>query len=60
MYVLGGKKVLPVSLGFAFGKRQRWHYQLNGHELEQILGDSEGQGSPECCSAWGQKETDTT
>ena len=21
-----------------------WHHQLNGHEFEQILGDSEGQG----------------
>ena len=38
------KKVLPVSLGFTFGKRQRWHHQLNGHEFEQILGDSEGRG----------------
>ena len=25
-----------------------WHHQLNGHEFEQILGDSEGQGSLEC------------
>ena len=23
----------------------RWHHQLNGHEFEQALGDSEGQGS---------------
>ena len=23
-----------------------WHPQLNGHEFEQILGDSEGQGRP--------------
>ena len=23
-----------------------WHHQLNGHEFEQTLGDSEGQGSP--------------
>ena len=23
----------------------RWHHQLNGHESEQTLGDSEGQGS---------------
>ena len=23
----------------------RWHHQLNGHEFEQTLGDSEGQGS---------------
>ena len=22
-----------------------WHHQLNGYEFEQILGDSEGQGS---------------
>jgi len=22
-----------------------WHHQLNGHEFEQALGDSEGQGS---------------
>ena len=22
-----------------------WHHQLNGHELEQTWGDSEGQGS---------------
>ena len=21
-----------------------WHHRLNGHELEQTLGDSEGQG----------------
>ena len=27
-----------------------WHYQLNGHEFEQGLGDSEGQGSLACCS----------
>ena len=26
------------------------HYQLNGHDLEQTLGDNEGQGSLACCS----------
>ena len=30
-----------------------WHHQLNGHEFEQTLGDSEGQGSLTCCSPWG-------
>ena len=25
-----------------------WHHQLNGHEFEQSLGDSEGQGSLAC------------
>ena len=37
----------------------RWHHQLNGHEFEQTLGDSEGQGSLACCSPWGHKELDT-
>ena len=27
-----------------------WHYWVNGWEFEQILGDSEGQGSLMCCS----------
>ena len=25
-----------------------WHYQLNGHESEQTLGDGEGQGGLVC------------
>ena len=25
-----------------------WHHQLNGHEFEQTLGDSEGQGRLMC------------
>ena len=42
-------------LGKIEGKRRReaiedemvgWHHQLNGHEFEQTLGDSEGQGKP--------------
>ena len=37
-----------------------WHQQLNGHEFEQTLGDSEGQGSLACYSPWGHKELDTT
>ena len=37
-----------------------WHHQLNGHEFEQTLGDSEGQGSLVCCSPWGCKESDMT
>ena len=30
-----------------------WHHRLNGHEFEQIPGDSEGQGNLTCCSPWG-------
>ena len=36
-----------------------WHHQLNGHEFKQAPGDGEGQGSLECCSPWGCKESDT-
>ena len=42
------------------GKTVGWHHRLNGHEFEQALGDGEGQGSLECCSPWGCKESDTT
>ena len=37
-----------------------WHHQLKGHEFEQALGDGEGQGSLECCSPWGRRESDMT
>ena len=37
-----------------------WHHQLNGHELEQTLGDSEGQGNLVCYSPWDHEELDTT
>ena len=37
-----------------------WHHQLDGHELEQTQGVSEGQGSLVCCSLWGYKLSDTT
>ena len=37
-----------------------WHHQFNGHELEQILGDGEGQGGLACYGPWGYKESDMT
>ena len=37
-----------------------WHNELIGHEFEQALVESEGQGSLACCSPWGSKESDTT
>ena len=33
---------------------------INGHDFEQIQGDSEGQVSLVCCSLWGHKESDAT
>ena len=44
-------------------QRMRWLggiSRLSGHESEQTLGDSEGQGSLACCGPWGLKESDTT
>ena len=29
-----------------------WHHWLSGHDFEQALGDSVGQGSLECCIPW--------
>ena len=37
-----------------------WYHWLNGHEFEQTLGDSEGQGILMCCSLWDHKELDIT
>ena len=36
----------------------RQHHQLNGHEFEQTLGDSEGQGSLVCCGPWSLRVGD--
>ena len=37
-----------------------WHHWPNGHEFEQIPGDSEWQESLACCSPWVRKESNTT
>ena len=37
-----------------------WHHLLNGHESNQTLGDSEGQGNLAYCCLWGCKESDIT
>ena len=36
----------------------RVHHRLNGHEFEQAVGDSEGQGSLACCSPWAHNTTE--
>ena len=36
----------------------RQHHWLSGHEFEQTQGDDGGQGSLECCSPLGCKESD--
>ena len=37
------------------GEMVGWHHRLNGHEFEQALGVSDGQGSLAYCSPWGCK-----
>ena len=37
-----------------------WHHRLDGHKLEQTLGDGGGQGNQACCSSWGHRESDPT
>ena len=46
--------------GMTEGKMVGWHHQLNGHELEQTLGDCERQGSLACYHPWGHKELTMT
>ena len=36
------------------------HHGLSGHELEQTLGDSEGQGSLAMLQSMGSQESDMT
>ena len=37
-----------------------WRHRLDGNELEQALGDGEGQRSLACCSPCGHEELDMT
>ena len=46
--------------GMTEGEMVGWHHQLDGHEFEHTLGDSEGQGSLVCCSPWSCKESNMT
>ena len=54
-----------LDAGKAWGQKEErmtedemvgWHHWLNGHELEQALGDGKGQGSLVCCNPKGCKE----
>ena len=48
-----------LILGKVEGRKRRGkHYELNGHDFEQTLGDGKGQGSLVCCSHWGHRELD--
>ena len=51
-----GKDWGQEEQGVTEGEMIGWHHWLNRHELEQTLGDSEGQRSLVCCSPWDCKE----
>ena len=55
-----GKDCVQEEKGVTEDEMVGWYHQLNGHELVQTPGDSEGQGSLVCCGPWGHKEWDKT
>ena len=48
-----GKDFRQEEKGMTEDEMIRWHHRLNGHESEQTLGDSEGQGSLTYCKSMG-------
>ena len=55
-----GKDWRQEEKGTTEDEKVGWHHELNGPEFEQALGDSDGQGSLECCGPRGHKELDMT
>ena len=55
-----GKDWGQCEKGETEDKMVGWHHWLSGHELEQTLGDSEGQGCLVSCWSWSHKESDMT
>ena len=55
-----GKDWRQTERGMTEDEMVGWHHWPKGHEIEQALGDSEGQGGLASCSPWGHKESDTT
>ena len=51
-----GKDWGQKEKGLTEDKMIGWHHRLNGHEFEQIQGNSEGQGNLGCCGPWGCQE----
>ena len=59
-YPDAGKDWGQEEKGTTEDERAGWHHQFNEHGYEQILGDSEGQGSLVCRSPWVHRKSDTT
>ena len=58
--LIAGKNWRQEEKGMTEHEMVGRHHQFNGHEFEQTLEDSEGQGSLACCSSWSCKESDMT
>ena len=58
--LIAGKDWRRQEKGSAEGEMVGWHHRLNGHELGQTSGDSEGQAGLAGFSPWARKELDTT
>ena len=55
-----GKDWRREEKGMTEDEMVRWHHQLDGRESEWTPEVGDGQGSLECCSPWGCKESDMT
>ena len=55
-----GKDWRQEEKGMTEDEMVEWHQRLNGHEFEQALGDSEGQGSLACWQNWVTKPQQLT
>ena len=55
-----GKDWRQKEKGMTEDEMVGWYLQFDGHEFEQVLGVSDGQGSLACCSPWGCNESGMT
>ena len=55
-----GKDRRQEEKGMTEDEMVGWHHGLNGHECEQIPGDSEGQGSPGVLQVHGVAKSQTS
>ena len=53
-----GKECGDEEKGATDDEMVGWLHWLNGHEFEQVPGDSEGQGHLMCCSSWDHQGLD--
>ena len=50
-----GKDWSGEEKGMTEDEKVGWHYWLNGHDFEQVLGVGDGQGSLVWCSPWDHR-----